>query len=65
MRFRWPEDTQFGHLVLDVEQRSCAHCGRDLHICDHRLRHIYTLEPAVRLGFATLFEFGLVRKMAV
>jgi hypothetical protein len=49
MRFRWPEDTQFRHLVLDVEQQSCAHCGRDLHICDHRLRRIYTLEQPLEL----------------
>jgi hypothetical protein len=49
MRFRWPEETQFGRMVLDVEQKSCANCGGDLHICDHRVRHIYTLEQPLEL----------------
>jgi prefoldin subunit 5 len=49
MRFRWPEDTLFRQMVLDVEQESCAECGRDLHICDHRERHIYTLEGPLEL----------------
>jgi hypothetical protein len=49
MRFRWPEDTVFHRLVLDVEQDSCDNCGRDLHIGDHRIRHIYTLEYPLEL----------------
>jgi prefoldin subunit 5 len=49
MRFCWPEDTLFRPVVLDVEEKSCADCGRDLHICDHRLRHIYTLEGPLQL----------------
>src|SRR5262249_43568014 len=27
----------------------CQTCGRDLHICDHRIRHIYTLEHPLEL----------------
>mgnify|MGYP003578923926 CR=1 FL=1 len=49
MRFQWPEDTVFQRLVLDVEQECCQTCGRDLHICDHRIRHIYTLEHPLEL----------------
>jgi prefoldin subunit 5 len=49
VRFCWPEDTAFQHLVLDVEQDCCDDCGRRLHICDHRIRHIYTLEHPLEL----------------
>jgi hypothetical protein len=49
VRFRWPEDTAFERVVLDVEQKVCAHCGGALHICDHRIRHIYTLDQPVEL----------------
>jgi hypothetical protein len=49
MRFRWPDDTVFQRVVLDVEQDCCPSCGRDLHICDHRIRHIYTLEHPLEL----------------
>jgi len=41
MRFRWPADTEFRRLVLDVEEDACACCGCPLHICDHRIRHLY------------------------
>jgi hypothetical protein len=49
MRFSWPKDTVFDRLVLDVEQDDCGNCGRDLHICDHRIRRIYTLEHPLEL----------------
>jgi hypothetical protein len=49
MRFRWPEETVFERVVLDVEQEGCAQCGSVLHICDHRIRHIYTLEQPLEL----------------
>jgi prefoldin subunit 5 len=49
MRFRWPQDTEFHRLVLDVEQDCCDHCGTVLHICDHRIRHIYTLDHPLEL----------------
>jgi hypothetical protein len=49
MRFRWPEDTVFDRMVLDVEQDSCDRCAAPLHICDHRIRHIYTLDQPLEL----------------
>ena len=49
MRFRWPEETVFTRVVLDVEQECCGHCGSRWHICDHRIRHLFTLEGPVEL----------------
>jgi hypothetical protein len=49
MRFRWPEGTEFRRLVLDVEQDFCGSCGRPLHVCDHRLHRIYTLQHPLEL----------------
>jgi hypothetical protein len=49
MRFRWPEGTVFHRLVLDVGRDSCAHCGRSLHVCDHRIHRIYTLQHPLEL----------------
>lgn len=49
MRFRWPEGTVFQRLVLDVEQDRCGHCGRRLHVCDHRIHRIYTLGHPLEL----------------
>ena len=49
MRFCWPENTTFQNLVLDVERDYCDDCGRRLYICDHRIRHIYTLEHPLEL----------------
>ena len=44
MRHRWPEDTRFTRLVLEVEDTVCAVCGGVLHICDHRRHRIFTLQ---------------------
>jgi hypothetical protein len=49
MRFRWPEDTLFQHRVLDVEQKSCEHCGSQLHVCSQRRHRIYTLQSPLEL----------------
>jgi hypothetical protein len=49
MRTRWPETTVFTQVVVDVEQDHCDHCGSRLHICDHRVRRIYTLGGPVEL----------------
>jgi hypothetical protein len=49
MRFRWPEGTAFKRVVLDVEQKGCGHCGNRWHICDHRIRRIYTLKGPLEL----------------
>ena len=47
MRHRWPEDTRFTRLVLEVEDNVCAVCGGVLHICDHRRHRIFTLQGPV------------------
>src|SRR4051812_40777961 len=49
MRIRWPEQTKFERVVLDVEDECCPRCGRDLHICDHRIRHVHTLGGPLEL----------------
>ena len=47
MRHRWPEDTRFTRLVLEVEDNVGAVCGGALHICDHRRHRIFTLQGPV------------------
>src|SRR5262249_10047919 len=47
MRHRWPEDTRFTRVVLEVEDNVCAVCGAALHICDHRRHRILTLQGPV------------------
>jgi len=49
MRFRWPKDTRFTRLDLEVEDRSCPACGRRMHICDHRYHPIVTLDGPTQL----------------
>ena len=49
MRHRWPEDTRFTRLVLEVEDKVCAVCGGVLHICDHRRHRIFTLQGPVEV----------------
>src|SRR3954470_11797567 len=49
MSYRWPEDTDFALLELDVLDRDCPVCGRRMHICDHRSRRLHTLEGPVQL----------------
>jgi hypothetical protein len=49
MRPRWPEDTQFTQVVLEVEDNVCAVCGAALHICDHRRHRIFTLQGPVEV----------------
>src|SRR3954454_22988085 len=49
MRFRWPQDTVFRRVVLDVEQRCCDRCTGPLHVCSHRLHRIYTLRGPLEL----------------
>ena len=49
MRFRWPSDTEFRRVLLDVEQQGCSRCGRPLYICAHRVHRIFTLKGAVEL----------------
>lgn len=49
MRTPWPKDTMFATRTLDAEVRMCGECGRRLHVCDHRVRRLYTLEGPLRL----------------
>ena len=49
MRPRWPEDTRFTRVVLEVEDNVCAVCGAALHICDHRRHRIFTLQGPVEM----------------
>jgi hypothetical protein len=49
MRFRWPKDTAFVRLDLEIEDRSCPSCGRAMHICDHRHHPIFTLQGPTRV----------------
>jgi hypothetical protein len=49
MGYRWPADTAFTRHVLTVEDKECAVCGRRLHVCDHRLHHIFTFAGPVEV----------------
>jgi hypothetical protein len=49
MPYRWPIDTDFALWELDVLDRNCPVCGRKMHVCDHRYRHLHTLEGPVEL----------------
>ena len=44
MRYCWPETTEFEKVVLLPEFRECPICGKNLHVCDHRDRKIFTLQ---------------------
>jgi hypothetical protein len=44
MAYRWPAGTVFKRMDLDVEDRSCPVCDRDMHVCDHRYHHLWTLQ---------------------
>jgi len=49
MGYRWPADTVFTRQVLTVEDRDCSVCGRRLHVCDHRLHHLFTFGGPVEI----------------
>jgi hypothetical protein len=49
MPYQWPADTDFALLELDVLDRDCPVCGRMMYVCDHRYRHIHTLDGPVEL----------------
>ena len=44
MAYRWPAGTVFKRIDLDVEDRSCPVCALDMHVCDHRYHHLWTLQ---------------------
>jgi hypothetical protein len=49
MPHHWPEETEFADWELDVLDRDCPHCGHLMSICDHRHRHVFTLDGPVHL----------------
>jgi hypothetical protein len=49
MSYRWPADTEFASLELDVLDRDCPACGRMMSICDHRYRRFHTLDGPLEL----------------
>jgi hypothetical protein len=49
MRYRWPENTEFNQVVLNVEQEACSLCQRRLHVCDHRFHPILSLQGPLQL----------------
>src|SRR3954467_5300914 len=49
MPYRWPADTDFALWELDVLDRACPTCGRMMYVCDHRYRHLHTLDGPVEL----------------
>jgi len=36
-------------MVLEVEEKVCGVCGRNLHVCDHRQHRIFTLRGPLEL----------------
>ena len=49
MGYRWPESTEFEQVVLTVEQETCSVCGHNLHVCDHRFHHLFSLRGPLEL----------------
>jgi hypothetical protein len=49
MPYHWPADTDFALWELEVLDRDCPFCGRMMYVCDHRYRHLHTLEGPVEL----------------
>jgi hypothetical protein len=49
MPYAWPDDTDFAPWELDVLDRSCPACGRQMHVCDHRYHRVHTLKGPVEL----------------
>ena len=41
---RWLDDSAMVRVILDVEDRTCRHCGGLMHVCDHRRHRIETLQ---------------------
>jgi hypothetical protein len=49
MPYQWPADIDFALWELEVLDRDCPFCARRMHVCDHRYRHLHTLEGPVQL----------------
>jgi hypothetical protein len=44
MSHHWPPDCRLEQVTLEVEDRACPHCARAMHVCDHRIHRIFTLD---------------------
>ena len=44
MAYHWPAGTAFKRIDVDVEERACPVCACDMHGCDHRAHHLWTLQ---------------------
>jgi hypothetical protein len=49
MPYRWPDDTVFTELALNVQEPWCQTCGGRLTVCDHRHRRLCTLHGPVHV----------------
>src|SRR4029450_8180518 len=49
MAYRWPDETVFSRLELNVEEQWCQTCGSRLSVCDHRHRRVFTLHGPLRV----------------
>lgn len=49
MSRKWPANTVFRDVILEVEERTCPKCQSPRSVESRRVRHIYTCEGPVRL----------------
>jgi hypothetical protein len=49
MSYRWPADTVFTALELEVDDRVCPVCGGAMTVCDHRHRRLFTFEGPLQV----------------
>jgi hypothetical protein len=49
MSHHWSANCVLEQKVLEVEDRTCPECGRWMHVCDHRIRRIFTLQEPWQL----------------
>jgi hypothetical protein len=49
MAYRWPADTVFRDLTLEVEERTCWQCQHPRTVCCHRQRRFCTCDGPVPL----------------
>jgi hypothetical protein len=49
MPYRWPIDTVFTPVELEVEDRTCSVCGQNMTVCDHRHRRLFTFDGPLQI----------------